>query len=1434
MARRSLGTLTLDLIASIGGFEKGMDKANRKSKSTMGNIGKHAKTAAKAVAGIGIAAVGATAALVKSQANAADELMKTSRAVGVEVESLSALKYQAELSGVEFAGLATGLRTFSKNARDASEGTGEAVDTFEQLGISLFDADGRLKSTEVLLGEVADAFSGMEDGMLKTAAAQDLMGRSGGQMINLLNGGSEGIAKMRREAEGLGQVLDRETAEAAERFNDAMTKVHKSLFENYGLLEAATPAMEQFSDVIADPKTLEGLQKLIGGLGKMAEWLVTITAEAANFATWVGETLAEAVHGPAELLEQELEAYKDLQKELNRLMQPKNAPNTGMAGGAGAFLDKGSAERIAAVEKEMAESLIRIEKLIEERASQQIKDFMAETVDLSYVLEGLGDAADKGSTGIQWGMKKAEERIVSVAEQIKIAQGYWNEFGFWENGQDPFADPAPVKEYTDALSTGVTEVSAGYGELSMISSGVMTGLVTDADNAFDSIGRNFQNLLGRMADDALRNAINVQVGVEGQGGSSGGGNAAGGALAAAGWWAVVAVAVAAVADQWNDSQDDKFASIASEIRQQTQGTGTLLGDLNAKSQSLNNLIEELESTSSDALSVNYDMLRTLQDIRSGLMGVAEGFARSGFGSISGDAFSAYEFGSFLANATERHNIWTPTSNGTLVSMGLEHNILSAQERYGINRSHITGNPIDYAWEQAGVFGLDEYALGLFDGLAESIAKNIYRERTDLLDSGIEIFGGTLADIIDGGLLDVQAYADISTEKKLFGLSISKDLDTLYAMLDDQTRQQLTGVYLGAYDALSDAAETFGLDIANFLPDLVIDSARLSLENLEPDELAGEIESFFSAQFDQWASVILQGTGVLQQYQQVGEGAFETMLRLSAETEYYTDIVDRLGFNLEATGLAAVNATQAVADAAGGFEALTSNLQTFISNFVSEEQQLAMVTDQLTGIFDTLGITLPTTKEGFYDLVSGIDQTTAEGAELYTTLLGLSGPMAEYLNALEKEGQAKQQLANQLTSKEIELLRLQGRESEALALQRELELAAMDESLHAIQQQIWAEQDLAAAMKEAEAALQALSDFHRGVNDQLLAIISPAHARLEQLNRAQAEQLATAQELGIAEEDLANMRWLHQLQLMEFAAGLEESIASMNDELFGTVDDGMRDTVAAVDNSMNDIRESMLAALEGVNDWLQSSMLSSVSPLTPEERLAEAQSQFNAQVSSALGGDADAINDLPQLADQLLSEASGFFGGSTQEFDDIWMQVREAMQRVSGMDVPEGQPTYQQQAAIVGATESTALSAYEQLALGADMVGQIAALSRVTGESPADIADRLGVPMGKLIDIMGFTPDATALALDDQFDSMVTGFDMTIDPLMSIQQEQLEVTKKMHEDVNIRLDRLEEIMARGVSYESVIAQNSAQQAINTEQLVAAERLKNAVSQQRRIE
>ncbi|MBE2260636.1 MAG: phage tail tape measure protein, partial [Rhodobacteraceae bacterium] len=80
-----------------------------------------------------------------------------------------------------------------------------------------------------VLNDIADRFAGYEDSAAKAALAQAIFGRSGADLIPLLNAGSQGLKEMGDEASRLGVVISTETAQAAERFNDQMTRVNAAL-----------------------------------------------------------------------------------------------------------------------------------------------------------------------------------------------------------------------------------------------------------------------------------------------------------------------------------------------------------------------------------------------------------------------------------------------------------------------------------------------------------------------------------------------------------------------------------------------------------------------------------------------------------------------------------------------------------------------------------------------------------------------------------------------------------------------------------------------------------------------------------------------------------------------------------------------------------------------------------------------------------------------------------------------------------------------------------------------------------------------------------------------------------------------------------------------------------------------------------------------------
>lgn len=219
---------------------------------------------------VGFAGAAAAAlTLTRNAANAYDALGKMAERTGWATESLSALQYAGELSDISVQTLDASLSKLSKGMADAARGQGEAAGAFRAMGISVTDANGQLRSSEEVFGDLADRFKQYRDGAEKAALAQALFGESGARLIPLLNGGRDGLREMREEAEQLGLVVSSDMTDQAERFNDSMTRIGK----------AAQGAGYQIANDLLPPLAdlAEGLARILkpGGGGETVEidWL---------------------------------------------------------------------------------------------------------------------------------------------------------------------------------------------------------------------------------------------------------------------------------------------------------------------------------------------------------------------------------------------------------------------------------------------------------------------------------------------------------------------------------------------------------------------------------------------------------------------------------------------------------------------------------------------------------------------------------------------------------------------------------------------------------------------------------------------------------------------------------------------------------------------------------------------------------------------------------------------------------------------------------------------------------------------------------------------------------------------------------------------------------------------------------------------------------
>jgi hypothetical protein len=238
MADQVLEQVLLVLNAKVDGFEAAMKEAAKSTKDASDKMSDSAKkmtggieTAQSAFAAFKstvllVAGAGGLASLVKSTLDSADELARLSSVTGVSTDGLQELKFAASQLNVEQSTLTQSIGLFNKNVGEAVTGNSSLANTFSALGIELKDGL-NLKSTETLFKEASTAIAGLSNGAERAAVAQQLFGKSGRELLPILEQGQAGLEKFASNARSMGLVLDKELIARADETNDKLSVMHQ-------------------------------------------------------------------------------------------------------------------------------------------------------------------------------------------------------------------------------------------------------------------------------------------------------------------------------------------------------------------------------------------------------------------------------------------------------------------------------------------------------------------------------------------------------------------------------------------------------------------------------------------------------------------------------------------------------------------------------------------------------------------------------------------------------------------------------------------------------------------------------------------------------------------------------------------------------------------------------------------------------------------------------------------------------------------------------------------------------------------------------------------------------------------------------------------------------------------------------------------------------
>ena len=328
MASKSLGTLTLDLVAKVAGFEQGMDKASRKSKKTSAQIEKHANSIAKAMAGISVAAATGLTALVSKTAESARETKNLAAIAGASTQQFQRLTYAASRYGIEQGKVSDILKDTNDRVGDFIQtGGGPMLDFFENIapkvGVTA-DEFARLSGPEALQLYVSSlekaGVSQKDMTFYMEAIASDATA-----LIPLLRDNGKALNQLGDEAERTGNVLtDLEFAEL-EKITKSTDELRASLKGvSNDVVLAAIPAINDLTDLLGDQGTIDAAQSLGNAVVSSINGAVRAIDGAIKVTQFLAEELAAITAGAAAddivRLEDELDTlYSMLDNPTNRI-----------------------------------------------------------------------------------------------------------------------------------------------------------------------------------------------------------------------------------------------------------------------------------------------------------------------------------------------------------------------------------------------------------------------------------------------------------------------------------------------------------------------------------------------------------------------------------------------------------------------------------------------------------------------------------------------------------------------------------------------------------------------------------------------------------------------------------------------------------------------------------------------------------------------------------------------------------------------------------------------------------------------------------------------------------------------------------------------------------------------------------------------------------
>ncbi len=1025
------GTLEVQLFANLARLAKDMDQAKRTVTSAVGSINKILGT-------IGVSlSVGYFVSLIKASINAADAMNDLHQKTGLAFKDLAAFKLLADQSGSSVEGVATAVKFLSKYMV-------AHADELKTIGVTSKDVNTAMR-------QFADTIKNIQDPALRTALAVEVLGRSGSEMIPTLIGGAAAFDKAAERTQRYAKALE-EAAPQADEFNNTMVELKlNSTVAWLHFTNALLPALNELAAAFNNSADeADGFKESIEG---MAQLVIESANQIGNFATLfsiAGQTLgagaaqamalakgnvreAQAIGADwLNVVDKLLMGYDKVRvaAEKAKLSAKDKAIFDQMArddkfmGGGNPALDAAARALInpdvgKALQKQKedfdkfladiqkATSTAQMNITDDERAKADMRiaiamaemaakvDFAKLTAEqkMAYVQAftdfSIAKTAEEMAKLSDVMARLAESAAASLAPALDMnqqlsdsARGLADAYGqvgqsiggmatslaaygetqkkIQEDAKKALKDNPEKSEAIQIAATNKEMISQVhlYGDLAGKAKGFFkeksTGykVMEGAEKAFRAVefAMSVRAMLMKetetgvtLAQNAIRMGSNIITAITEF-------------FAQSGWGGFVGVAaMLALLAAYGFSKGGGGAKLPSaEQRQASAGTGSVFGDASAKSQSIENSLKNLEKNSFTDLEYTNQMLEALRAIRNNIEGLVNLILRQL--NISGGIGNASGFGSKTTSPIN----YDPNNVMSLGMGGSGQNTFANQAA------------------SAGMWGL----------MATKVTQK-------LIDFGVVFLAQTLANIEAQGMLG-NTYQDVATKtSKLLGLIKKTTVSENLGPLDAEFANQMTMIILGIRDGVLAAGKALGI-FGNDLSNFVVDLGNISFKDMTGQQIQDQFNAIFSKLSDDMAKALFPA---IVEFEKVGEGAFETLVRLARDYQIVDLVLKSIGQTFDQVGIDSIKARERLIELSGGIDDFISQAQAFAQTYMNAAERASPVLNAVLAELARLGISGVYTLDAFKNLVQSLDLTTEEGAALYAALMKLAPAFATAVNAV---------------------------------------------------------------------------------------------------------------------------------------------------------------------------------------------------------------------------------------------------------------------------------------------------------------------------------------------------------------------------------------------------------------------------------------------------